>query len=239
MGRIFRLLIPRKGSAQTEDLDTNWRAIERWAQNVGGIIEIVAGANVTVTDGFGPVVTIAASGGGGGYASLTGPGQTVTPGALTQAGPFTVDGDFGVSDSPTTFAVTTSGIAGNTSGGSRLISFIAGNGNVACGVGFGAALGITGGSGNGATVEALNNGSINISSTNGQPVTIVASHDLLLSSANTGTIVGSALGDSVGFFGISGTTRPFINGSRGGNAALAALLTALDAMGLIHDATTP
>lgn len=43
---------------------------------------------------------------------------------------------------------------------------------------------------------------------------------------------------SVGFFGSGGTTRPTITGSRGGNAALANLLTALSNMGLITDSTT-
>ena len=92
MGKLFRLLIPRKGSAQTEDLDTNWRAIERWAQNVGGIQEITSqDGSVTIVDPFGPVTDLSASGGSGDYKSLTGPGKTVTPGALTQAGAFTVN----------------------------------------------------------------------------------------------------------------------------------------------------
>ena len=42
----------------------------------------------------------------------------------------------------------------------------------------------------------------------------------------------------VGFFGDAGTVRPTITGSRAGNAALADLLTSLDAMGLITDAST-
>ena len=42
----------------------------------------------------------------------------------------------------------------------------------------------------------------------------------------------------VGFFGSGGTTRPTITGSRGGNAALTSLLTALSALGLITDSTT-
>jgi hypothetical protein len=43
---------------------------------------------------------------------------------------------------------------------------------------------------------------------------------------------------SVGFFGAGGITRPSITGSRGGNAALASLLTQLNLMGLIADGTT-
>ena len=44
----------------------------------------------------------------------------------------------------------------------------------------------------------------------------------------------------VGFYGLSGpTTRPTVNGSRAGNAALASLLTHLNACGIISDASTP
>lgn len=43
---------------------------------------------------------------------------------------------------------------------------------------------------------------------------------------------------SVGFFGAGGITRPTITGSRGGNAALASLLSQLNLMGLITDGTT-
>jgi hypothetical protein len=42
----------------------------------------------------------------------------------------------------------------------------------------------------------------------------------------------------VGFFGDAGTVKPTITGSRAGNAALADLLTSLDAMGLVTDSTT-
>jgi hypothetical protein len=43
---------------------------------------------------------------------------------------------------------------------------------------------------------------------------------------------------SVGFFGAGGITRPTITGSRGGNVALASLLTQLSLMGLIADGTS-
>lgn len=45
-------------------------------------------------------------------------------------------------------------------------------------------------------------------------------------------------GGQLGFFGSNGTTKPSITGSRGGNAALADLLTKLASMGLITDTTT-
>lgn len=46
------------------------------------------------------------------------------------------------------------------------------------------------------------------------------------------------LSTKLGFFGASTTTKPAITGSRGGNAALASLLTALAGLGLITDSTT-
>ena len=42
----------------------------------------------------------------------------------------------------------------------------------------------------------------------------------------------------IGFFGATPVTRPVAAGSRGGNAALASLLTALANLGLITDSTT-
>lgn len=44
--------------------------------------------------------------------------------------------------------------------------------------------------------------------------------------------------NQAGFFGASPTGQPAVTGSRGGNAALASLLTALDTLGLIDDQTT-
>jgi len=43
---------------------------------------------------------------------------------------------------------------------------------------------------------------------------------------------------NVGFFGAAAAAKPAITGSRGGNAALASLLTALAGLGLITDNTT-
>ena len=45
-------------------------------------------------------------------------------------------------------------------------------------------------------------------------------------------------GGSIGFLGASAITKPSVTGSRGGNAALASLLTALANLGLITDSTT-
>lgn len=69
------------------------REIERWANGSGVNVPITgvisSDSTVTVTDPTGPVVDLSIAGSSsGGYLSLTGPGQTATPGQLNQAGPF-------------------------------------------------------------------------------------------------------------------------------------------------------
>lgn len=46
------------------------------------------------------------------------------------------------------------------------------------------------------------------------------------------------MGTTLGFYGATAATKPTVTGSRGGNAALASLLTALATLGLITDTTT-
>ncbi len=63
------------------------------------------------------------------------------------------------------------------------------------------------------------------------------SRDLVLQTDETSRFtLGS--GGSMGFFGGAGTTKPTITGAKGGNTALANLLTALASLGLITDSTT-
>ncbi len=45
-------------------------------------------------------------------------------------------------------------------------------------------------------------------------------------------------GSTAGFFGATPTTKPAVTGSRGGNAALASLLTQLANLGLIVDSSS-
>ena len=45
-------------------------------------------------------------------------------------------------------------------------------------------------------------------------------------------------GQSLGFLGATPVTRPAVTGSRGGNAALASLLTALANLGLVTDSSS-
>lgn len=91
---VNKLFVPTKDKAgqQNNNITVALRAIERWV-NSNGVQEITSNdGTVTVTNPYGPVVDLhAAGGGGGGYASLTGPGQTTSPGNLTQAGGLTVN----------------------------------------------------------------------------------------------------------------------------------------------------
>ncbi len=51
--------------------------------------------------------------------------------------------------------------------------------------------------------------------------------------------IGASTTDNVGFFGSTGAAKATVSGSRGGNAALASLLTQLAAYGLITDGSSP
>lgn len=60
---------------------------------------------------------------------------------------------------------------------------------------------------------------------------------LLVTRTDQGIVVGKAA-CKVGFYGFAGATKQTVSGSRGGNAALASLITALAASGLITDSTS-
>lgn len=45
-------------------------------------------------------------------------------------------------------------------------------------------------------------------------------------------------GSTIGFYGVAPAAKPAVTGSRGGNAALASLLTSLATIGLITDTST-
>lgn len=70
-------------------------------------------------------------------------------------------------------------------------------------------------------------------------VSNAANDDLIVYGKGTGSIILGLAGNKLGFFQAAGTTKQTITGSRGGNAALASLLTALAAYGIITDGTTP
>lgn len=80
LSNLRALFIPNKAQPKVTQpaYGNDMRVIEIWAAELIKAIETIPGG-----------------GGGGGYASLTGPGQTVTPGDLTQNGNFTIDNNTG------------------------------------------------------------------------------------------------------------------------------------------------
>ncbi len=53
-----------------------------------------------------------------------------------------------------------------------------------------------------------------------------------------GTVLGQSSTDKIGFHGVTPVVRATVTGSKGANAALTSLLTALAAKGLIIDSTS-
>jgi hypothetical protein len=173
------------------------------------------------------IAVVDTGGGSGGYASLTGPGQTATPGDLTQEGGFFVDDSAGHGVS----LISNGGFiieedSGNNcfildSGGTLFIQ--AGLTQVET---TGTAGGISlldhtlGGSGTGIKLLSDNIG-------------------VTLSGGGAGAIEVGATGDGIGFYGHGVAAKPTVTGSRGANAALTSLLTALASLGLITNSSTP
>jgi hypothetical protein len=92
-------------------------------------------------------------------------------------------------------------------------------------------------------IYCMNDGAV----TGGQETLHIQGRNLLLeTSAGTAAVAIDssqnirlgATGTSIGFLGATAVARQNITGSRGGNAALASLLTALASFGLITDSTT-
>lgn len=176
MATNANLVVPKKNTGQPasgtkdgvslKDYGIDMRAIEQWASRLKS----------------------------GSYASLTGPGETVTPGALTQLGDFIVENTSATS----ALEVVAGGIVLNATGTDILD--IVGN--------------------NGVTIENAVAGVLNIEQTGPD---------------------GIAVNPGAGGIGFAGAAVPIqtVTGSRGGNAALASLLSALAAIGLIIDGTTP
>lgn len=100
--------------------------------------------------------------------------------------------------------------------------------------------------GQGAIVAAGHDYSLAI----GPGAVTTAAHQAVIGDAGTTVVVPGSLrqtggdavfggpGSKLGFFGSAGITRPTVQGSRGGNATLAALLSLLANMGLIVDGST-
>lgn len=60
----------------------------------------------------------------------------------------------------------------------------------------------------------------------------------VLGKGNGGVKISAGVSDPIGFFGGTPVGKPTVTGSRGGNAALASLLSQLAALGLITDSTS-
>lgn len=82
------------------------------------------------------------------------------------------------------------------------------------------------------------NGFLGAYEAGGDPIHILSMNafDQIVLGAATNPI--TILGSQLGFFGGVGTAKPTITGSRGSNAALASLLDALEALGLLTDSTS-
>lgn len=202
LSNLRALFIPNKAQHPGQPgYGTDMRAIETWAAELIKAIETIPGG-----------------GGGGGYASLTGPGQTVTPGALTQAGAFTISNG----------TLTQGG--GNVSLGNGWITTTTGGGGTATmgySVGHVSVLGSglieVWTQGPGQLIHIFTTGSGGAGSTSG---------DILIdASAGTVTIIAnpSIPYTKLAFFGATGSTR--IAGST--ITTLAQLVSALQSYGLL------
>src|ERR1700733_11234639 len=215
------------------------------------ITEISGGALTDDYPDWTQAVIDTGGGGGGVYASLTGAGETTTPGDLTQAGGFTVNeaGSTGIvlSDAGSGgVTINDSGAAGALMEATRTT------------VG---ATGVTISSTTppnaftpGILIDDIGGGGVTLESaspplTSSSEVSISAVSLIFRSTTALGfTELGGPTGTSVqigsnnqqlGFLGATPFTKPAITGSRGGNVALQSLLIALNTYGLITDSTTP
>lgn len=165
------------------------------------------------------------SGSGGAYASLTGPGETTTPGALTQAGPFTItntDVTFGVNITSASTPIVVS--AGSSSPGASFTLDATGD------------VTLTGTNG-GSSLTLIEGDDVQIESLAGG-VNVIAPSSGGITFRGGEIQFRPSTGGLLGFFGFAAVTQT-VTGSRGGNAALASLLTALANYGLIVNSSSP
>ncbi len=155
--------------------------------------------------------------GSGGYESLTGPGETETPGALTQAGQFTVNADDPGSGGITLSSIGNPSILESSDGSGNDSEFNASEGTAA----ISASTAIT--------VET--------------PGTLTMSAESAELQAPSGVLIRGEYVEfftaEIQFFGESAAVpQQTVTGSKAGNAALASLLAALADYGLVVDDTT-
>jgi hypothetical protein len=267
MGNTTNLLIPGKNTDRahqgyTKDMQT----VEIWSRQP--IQQLVAGSGITLSPASGlatdskgngpnPITITATGGGGGGYASLTGPGQTVTPGDLTQAGGFTVNdtaGD-GINFTSTGGAASLTSSSGNVTVGSGTgLSALQGSGTVTVeNLGTSAALSapaaggmtmvggspgsgevqVTGAGGNQVVITGGSAGNEITLNSGGQMSLIVpggVALSLVGGSTHTGMLVGnSGANPAISFYGHAIQTQQ----AGAGITTVAQLVTALQNLGLL------
>lgn len=195
------------------------------------ILNLIAGSNVTLSETNG-AVTINATGGGGGGT----PAGSTTQVQFNDAGAFGGDSRFTFDKSTGNFTV--------ASDGAIVISDSTGN-----------TTGITINSSSG-EVDVFASGDLSLISTNGTFTMIAQDNsgnaaqisvtstqiafNLLPGGINAIELVstGGSAPQKIGFFNATPAIQPTVTGSRGGNVALASLLTALANLGLIVDSST-
>ena len=103
---------------------------------------------------------------------------------------------------------------------------------------------LTGGVNEDVAVEATGTGGLSLIAATGS-IDITGNGDFSLSIGSGSNVTIDAVtgalqldGSTVGFFGTTPASKPTVTGSRGGNAALASLLTGLETLGLIIDSST-
>jgi hypothetical protein len=222
------------------------------------ITEISGGSLTSDYPDWTQAVIDTGGGGGGVYASLTGAGETVTPGDLTQAGGLDVNDTAGTTGinlvgTSTAGAITienssSAGITIETTGattdgvliqngsgssgdqGGVLIQNLAPTGNIS--LGFGVSL------------QDLHANGVFVTGT--QVYITSTSNAVVIDSVSSGVSIGTNAGfgtahngNNIGFFGHTPGVKPTVSGLKAGNAALGSLLTALSGLGLITDSSGP
>lgn len=81
------------------------------------------------------------------------------------------------------------------------------------------------------------NSDVTFNADNGN-ISFAASRITFASTSATGIKIGGSSTDHIGFYGGIAIVKPTVTGSKGGNAALTSLMTALANLGLITDSTT-
>lgn len=179
------------------------------------VVVVISGGGVSDAPDWQRTVTGPGGSSVGGYASLTGAGETSTPGELDQAGPFQVVNTVGAPGIDLV-DISTAGISLTCLGAGKLLLTAGGGGGFAA---------TDNGSGGDMSIEASTG-----------DIVLIGGAGVNLQVLPTGLELNYPLSFGSGTPAVSGV--PTVSGSKAGNAALASLLTALATFGLVVDATT-